>query len=110
MKAFTRIVIAIVATSILFMAAGVSWLFLYSGDLPGLEAISNFAPTTAGVAKDQCIAPQALSVIPYTALGTNVRKATRADERNIEYKLHVVFSANITARTSHEYYWNTKPQ
>lgn len=70
-KAFIRVSITLVAASILLMATGVSWLFFYSGDLPGLRAIGNFAPITAGVTTDECVAPQALSVIPYTALGTN---------------------------------------
>jgi membrane carboxypeptidase/penicillin-binding protein len=86
-KAFKRVIIAVVAASILLVAACASWLFMYSGDLPRLEAIDNFAPTTAGVTTDECVAPQALSVVPYTALGTNVSRATRAAERNIEMQI-----------------------
>lgn len=86
MKLSERIAIVAIAAAILSTTA-VIWLLFYSGDLPGLDAIGKFAPTTAGVATDGCLAPNGIPVVPYPALGVNVRNATGAAERHIELQV-----------------------
>ena len=87
MKVFSRIAVVVVAASILFLATGISWLLFYSGDLPELAGISDFAPKEASVGTDDCVAPHGVSVIPYTALGSNISNATRASERAMELQV-----------------------
>lgn len=55
------------------------WLFFYSRDLPDINAIGKFSPKIKTTVSDSCL-KDAVVVIPYDAIGSNLRAALNAVE------------------------------
>jgi membrane carboxypeptidase/penicillin-binding protein len=56
---------------------GIFWIFVYSRDLPDMNALAQFAPAQGRQVSDPCIATASVA-IPYEAIGNKLRAALRA--------------------------------
>lgn len=79
MRASLRILGVLFSLVVLLIGAGVTWLFFYSADLPDMNALAQFAPTSVTRVSDPCL-QEASIAIPYEAIGNNLREALRATE------------------------------
>lgn len=58
---------------------GLFWIFFYSGDLPDVKALEQFAPSQATHVSDPCLRDASVA-IPYEAIGDHFVAALRAAE------------------------------
>src|ERR1700758_1695010 len=79
MRASLRILGVLFSLVVLLIGAGVTWLFFYSADLPDMNALAQFAPTSVTRVSDPCL-QEASIAIPYEAIGNNLREALSATE------------------------------
>jgi membrane carboxypeptidase/penicillin-binding protein len=69
-----------VAALILLALAGISgWLFLYTGDLPDIEHLFQFAPSAQSPVIDSCLASPSMA-IPFDRIGKPLQDAFAAAE------------------------------
>src|SRR6202022_233434 len=69
-----------VAALVLLALAGISgWLFLYTGDLPDIEHLFQFAPSAQSPAVDSCLASPSMA-IPFARIGKPLQDALAAAE------------------------------
>lgn len=88
MGSLSRALLALLAL-VLIAAGGVSaWLFLYTGDLPNIEQLSEFAPTKAHLAAHDCLTGPSF-VVPFDRIGKSFKDAlTTADpSRSYPYQI-----------------------
>jgi membrane carboxypeptidase/penicillin-binding protein len=70
---------------VLVVVGGVSvWLFLYAGDLPKTEQLSEFAPTTAHLATHSCLAGLSVAV-EFERIGRPFKDALTTAEPSTSY-------------------------
>jgi len=79
MRALARILLGFFGVIVLVIAAGLFWIFFYSGDLPDMNALAQFAPSSVARVWDPCL-PTATVAIPYDSIGDNLRAALNAAE------------------------------
>jgi membrane peptidoglycan carboxypeptidase len=77
MRSLLKIFLGFIAAVVILIVAAVSWFFFYSGDLPDVERLAQFAPATDTVVSDPCLGA-ALVAIPYESIGGNLRNAQSA--------------------------------
>lgn len=58
---------------------GILWTFFYSGDLPDMKALAQFAPARTAHVSDPCLAA-AYFAIPYQSIGDSLQAALMAVE------------------------------
>jgi hypothetical protein len=63
----------------LAVAAAAYWLFSYSGDLPNMASVAQFAPEAETQATDPCSITTSIA-IPYSLVGDNLHAALSATE------------------------------
>jgi len=69
-----------VAALVLLVLAGISgWLFLYAGDLPDIEHLSQFAPSAQSTVIDSCLTSPSMA-IPFDSIGKTLQDALAAAE------------------------------
>src|SRR5258707_15193871 len=79
MRWLLKLVVSFVATVAILLITAVSWFFFYSGDLPDVTRLAQFAPATTTSVSDPCL--EAASVaIPYESIGGNLRNGLSAVE------------------------------
>ena len=66
-------------TVVLVLAIGVLWFVYYSRDLPDIDALAQFVPTTAVEVSDACLQGRSIA-ISYASIGKNLMNALNAAE------------------------------
>jgi penicillin-binding protein 1A len=69
------------ASAVVMLTVCLCWLSFYSGDLPNLAAVANFAPDSPTTVSSPCFGSP-VQVIPSTLVGKNLQNAARAAEGN----------------------------
>jgi membrane carboxypeptidase/penicillin-binding protein len=88
MGPLSRVLLTLLAL-VLIAAGGVSaWLFLYSGDLPNIEQLSEFAPTKAHLAAYDCLAGLSF-VVPFDSIGKSFKDALTTAEPSASYPYQI---------------------
>ena len=64
---------------VLLIGFFLGWLFLYSGDLPDLKRLKEFAPKSRATVSDPCLVSPVIA-IPYDSIGANFRNALASVE------------------------------
>ena len=73
-------IVLLMAAFLLVVVAGVSaWLFFYTGDLPDIEHLSQFAPSVQSPVLDSCLVCPSTAV-PFNRIGTSLKDALAAAE------------------------------
>jgi hypothetical protein len=84
--------------ALLFVAvAGIcGWLFVYTGDLPDIEHLSQFAPSAQSPVFDSCLASSS-TAIPFNRIGKPMRDALTAAESptSLPHQGHQSFMDNL---------------
>lgn len=80
MRLLLKIVLVLSGTFVSIVLATFCWVYFYSKDLPDTTALSSYAPATVAQVSDPCIARSI--VLPYEAIGANVRNAIKSVEFN----------------------------
>jgi len=75
----------VAAVAILLITA-VSWLFFYSGDLPDVTSLAQFAPATNRSVSGPCLESASIA-IPYEAMGGTFRNALSAAEVRLSFQI-----------------------
>jgi membrane carboxypeptidase/penicillin-binding protein len=63
-----KILLVLLALVLIFVAGVCSWLFVYTGDLPEFDHLSQFAPNTQVVLLDSCL-PGPSTSLPFDRIG-----------------------------------------
>jgi membrane carboxypeptidase/penicillin-binding protein len=79
MKLLHKMFLAIASLALLLAAGVGSWLFLYTGDLPDFDHLSQFAPSTQSVVSDRCLVSPSTS-IPFERIGEPLKNALATAE------------------------------
>ena len=79
MKLGYKIVLALAALVLIFVAGVCSWLFVYIGDLPEFDHLSLFAPGIQSVVSDSCLTGPSTS-IPFDRIGKSFQDALSTAE------------------------------
>jgi membrane carboxypeptidase/penicillin-binding protein len=79
MRTLVKVLFGLAAAVVILTIVAVSWFFLYSGDLPDIGRLAQFAPATTTSVSDPCLEAASIA-IPYEAFGANVRDALSAAE------------------------------
>ena len=79
MKLPYKMLLAMAGLVLLTVVGVCGWLFLYTGDLPDVDHLSQFAPSTESVVSDSCLASPSTS-IPFDQLGEPLTNALAAAE------------------------------
>jgi hypothetical protein len=88
MAPLSRVLLTLLAL-ILIAASGTSaWLFLYTGDLPNIEQLSEFAPAKAHLAAYDCLAGISF-VVPFDRIGKSFKDALTAAEPSASYPYQI---------------------
>jgi len=79
MKLVHKMLLGMASLVLLLVAGAVSWLFLYTGDLPDFGHLSQFAASTQSVVSDRCLAGPSTS-IPFEQIGEPLKNALATAE------------------------------
>jgi cyclic lactone autoinducer peptide len=79
MRWLLKLFLFCLATIAILLAATASWFFLYSGDLPDVARLAEFAPASNTSVSDPCLETASIA-IPSESLGANLRNALGAAE------------------------------
>jgi membrane carboxypeptidase/penicillin-binding protein len=86
MRTFLKVLFGFVAAVVILIVVAASWFFFYSGDLPDVGRLAQFAPTSTTSVSDTCLT--ALSIaIPYESIGENFRNALSAVELRLSFQI-----------------------
>jgi membrane carboxypeptidase/penicillin-binding protein len=81
MRVFAKVMVVGLLGLLTTAAIGFYWMDYYSGDLPDINYLVQFAPSQAGKATVECTSRQT-DVIPFSLLGKNLMFAFHAAERD----------------------------
>jgi len=81
MRLFLRQLVWLFCAFALAGAAAAYWLFFYSGDLPNMASVAQFAPAAETQATDPCSRRTSIA-IPYSYIGDTLHAALSAAEGN----------------------------
>jgi hypothetical protein len=88
MGPLSRVLLTLLAL-VLIVAGGVSaWLFLYTGDLPNIEQLSEFAPTKAHLGAHECLAGLSF-VVPFDRIGKSFKDVLTTAEPSASYPYQI---------------------
>jgi len=79
MRLVLRLLLSLCCALALAVAAAAYWLFSYSGDLPNMASVAQFAPEAETQATDPCSITTSIA-IPYSLVGDNLHAALSATE------------------------------
>jgi hypothetical protein len=79
MRLFLRQLLWLFCALALAVAAAAYWLFSYSGDLPNMASVAQFAPAAETQAVDPCSRTTSVA-IPYSYIGNTLHAALSAGE------------------------------
>jgi len=79
MRLVLRLLLSLCCALALAVAAAAYWLFSYSGDLPNMASVAQFAPEAETQATDPCSITTSIA-IPYSLVGYNLHAALSATE------------------------------
>lgn len=79
MYTFYKISLSLTCLVLLALAAVCGWLFAYTGDLPGTDHLSQFAPSSQLPVSDACLASPSLA-IPFDRIGKTLQDALAVAE------------------------------
>ena len=74
-----KISLSMAAFVLLVLAAVSGWLFVYTGDLPNIEHLSQFAPSAQSTVTDSCLASPSMAV-PFDRIGKTLQDALAVAE------------------------------
>jgi membrane carboxypeptidase/penicillin-binding protein len=86
MRTILKVLVGFVAAVVILIVAAASWFFFYSGDLPDVGRLAQFAPATTTSVSDPCL-PAASVAIPYESIGGNLRIALSAVELRLSFQI-----------------------
>lgn len=89
MRTLLRVLLGAALVLLTVVVIGIGWFFFYSMDIPNFDTLAGFAPTVPATGVIDCPEGSA-NVLPYSLIGQNVVKATRAaegDERNFALQI-----------------------
>src|SRR5713226_5425147 len=76
-------ILLLFAALVLLAVAGVcGWFFVYTGDLPDIKYLSQFAPVAQSLVSDSCLASPS-TVIPFDRIGKPLQDALAAAEPHV---------------------------
>lgn len=79
MRSWRKAIGMFLGVIVVLVGAVAAWFFLYSADLPDMNALAQFAPTSVTRVSDTCLGTASVA-IPYDAIGDNLRAALSAGE------------------------------
>src|ERR1700676_851863 len=79
MRLLHKMVVSAVALVLLPIVGVCAWLFVYTGDLPDFDHLSQFAPSAQSVVSDPCFAAP-LMVVTFDGIGKPLREALATAE------------------------------
>jgi membrane carboxypeptidase/penicillin-binding protein len=79
MRLLYKISLSMAALVLMPIAAVCGWLFVYTGDLPDTDHLSQFAPRSPSPVLDSCLASPSMA-IPFDRIGKTLRDALAAAE------------------------------
>ena len=79
MRVLYKISLSMAALVFLAVAGVCGWLFVYSGDLPDTDQLSQFAPSAQSTVLDPCLASPSMT-IPFDRIGKTLQDALAAAE------------------------------
>src|SRR6266478_8420683 len=74
-----KILLSIAALVLIAVAGVCGWLFVYTGDLPDFDHLSQFAPTAQSAVSDSCLDGPA-TVVTFDGIGKSLRDALATAE------------------------------
>lgn len=83
MRVLVRMFVGCVGVIVLCIATGLLWIFFYSHDLPDMNALAQFAPSSSARVSDPCL-KTATVAIPYDSIGDNLRAALSVAEASAD--------------------------
>jgi membrane carboxypeptidase/penicillin-binding protein len=93
-KIVPKALLALAVFAFVVVSVCLCWFYFYSGDLPNLSALENFAPDSPATLTDQC-SNTAVQAIPHTLIGMNLQNATLAAEGNNDDTLAVQIARTL---------------
>jgi len=88
MKILMKIGVAVFAMFALVIVGIFGWLFLYTGDLPDVGRLAQFAPDAPAVVSVPCLL-KSITVVPASQVGKELREAIQAVEPEKMRSFHV---------------------
>ena len=79
LRLLLRLLLYSLAAVLLVLAVGILWFVYYSRDLPDINALARFAPTTTAEVSGACLQGHTIA-IPYASIGKNLTDALNAVE------------------------------
>ena len=100
MAAINRVLFGLAALAVAAVLCLCNWLFLYTGDLPKTDQLSDFAPKAEGhSATDACLAGPSL-VIPFDRIGKPFQDALTSAEPSNTYAYEIARTLMCNKRES----------
>ena len=96
MTVWYRPALLLTALGLLGLAGVLTWLFVYTGDLPDVEHLCNFAPNVQSLVADSCLESPSFAV-PFDHIGTPLRASIAAAELRPEALWHASLSDKIAS-------------
>jgi membrane carboxypeptidase/penicillin-binding protein len=84
MGAVYKVLLALAALALLAAAGVCGWLFVYTGDLPDTDHLSQFAPSARSVVSDSCLAGSSVA-IPFEHIGKPFQDALASAEPTLPF-------------------------
>lgn len=79
MRTLYKISLSLAGLVLMALAAVCSWLFIYTGDLPDIGHLAQFAPSAQSSISDSCLATPSLA-IPFDRIGKSLQDALAVAE------------------------------
>lgn len=79
MRLLYKTSLSMAALGLLAIAGVCGWLFVYTGDLPDFDHLSQFAPSAQSVVSDSCLASPS-TVVAFDGIGKPLRDALATAE------------------------------
>ena len=76
MRLLIKVVLSCIGVVVSLLAVSVLWFRYYTRDLPDIGALAQYAPATVSLSSDPCVGQSV--VIPYDAIGLNLKNALNA--------------------------------
>ena len=103
MAAFGKLALGIALSFLIAVSALLSWVFLYTRDLPNIEHLASFAPDSGEHITDTCLAGVAFAV-PLDRIGKPFRGALASAEPESSFPYEIARSLMCTKRVRTVWY------
>ena len=88
MVALYKVSLGIAALVLIIAGCVCGWAFLYTGDLPKTDQLSDFAPASASLTTDSCLAGLSFAV-PFDRIGKPFQDTLASAEPGISFSDHI---------------------